>query len=296
MSTAVDLAKIEAAIAEHELDDAETEQLRELAHEHASLEAALAQVLETREEATAPPAAPQSEEEPAGEPSDKQLRALDRENARHEAKVREIMGGFVAGWQPCSKCDGLALEEPGPEPQTSELYRECPKCKGFAKVLTGSRDPLFAFAPCPGCGGRGFQERMSSAGTPIAQGEQPAPLSPAPSAAPASPLEPAAAVNGAGEGEWGTPAWMGVSGGPARRQALREWRAEIELARDRREPWLVWIEARADGIRLHDLHRETGEPIACPVGGCDAVRISRPAPSSSGAPRRPAEPERLTLC
>lgn len=81
-----------------------------------------------------------------------------------------------------------------------------------------------------------------------------------------------------------------------RRRILRELRSELELARDRREPWLAWLEARRDGIHLHELRRESGESIACPVAGCDAVRSSRPAPSSSDAPRRPAELERLTLC
>ena len=55
-------------------------------------------------------------------------------------------------------------------------------------------------------------------------------------------------------------------------RARRELSGLLERARANREPWYVWIELRAAGVHAHDLTDERGRAIACPVGGCDAVR------------------------
>jgi hypothetical protein len=59
-----------------------------------------------------------------------------------------------------------------------------------------------------------------------------------------------------------------------RRRNLAALTAELERARRRGDPWYVWLEQRHRGEHHHDLTDENGRAIACPVGGCDAVRGS----------------------
>lgn len=80
-----------------------------------------------------------------------------------------------------------------------------------------------------------------------------------------------------------------------RKATLRELRRDLEQARDERPDWLVWIDARADGIHLHELRREDGSRVACPVPGCSAVRDDAAAPAARAVLERPAEPAQLTL-
>lgn len=209
MSVATDLAELEATIAENELDEAAAERLRELLQEGAELPLALEQVLAERDGALPPPELPAAAEEPDGAPSDKQLRELDKENDRHRDKVRTIMGVHVAEWEPCSKCDGIGLEPPGPKPQTHEWFMACPTCQGFGEVYTGSSREGKESRDCPACGGRGYLEALGQGGTPLAEGgtpigqEPPAPQAPQlEPAAPASSDPPPGLV-------FGRPAWMG---------------------------------------------------------------------------------------
>lgn len=209
MSTAIDDRQFEELVAEHELTDEETEQLREMLGEGAVLEGAIAGVLANREpdETPTPVAAEQGEE-----PSDKQWKLLANENTRHERKVREIMGGFVDGFETCEPCQGAGIVPPGepdPEPKTNELFRECETCIGFGQVLTGSKAPGHVFRPCPNCAGRGYEEQLAPDGRPIATvGTGAAPPATLP-AAPVSELEQAQAREGGGAPVFGTPAWMG---------------------------------------------------------------------------------------
>lgn len=209
MSTTDVAAELEAAIAEGELTEPEAEQVRELVGEGGQIVAAIAHVIGQREpEDDDEPEQPAAGEE-LGEPSQEQLRKLEREQERHEKRVREVMGAHVAGFEPCEHCGGVGLLPPGPKPQTHENYKPCETCNGFGRVLTGSQRPGNEDVDCPSCRGRGYLERLDANGQPIvAQVPSAAAIAPAPVAPVA--LEPAE-LNGAkqGEGTWGVPAWMG---------------------------------------------------------------------------------------
>lgn len=209
MSTATDLAELEAAIAEHELEETAAARLRELLEEGAELPQAIEQVLAERDGQAPPPELPQAAEEPLGEPSDKQLRELDREQARHLAKAHAIMGPHLEGFTECEKCDGLGLTPPGPSPQSHPYFIACDTCNGFGEVFTGSLREGRTSRDCPACGGYGYLEALGEGGTPLAEGGRPI-GSPAvtPPEAQLAQLEP--------EGErpaptltHGRPAWMG---------------------------------------------------------------------------------------
>jgi hypothetical protein len=122
-----------------------------------------------------------------GEPSEEQMEAMGAENERHLDALRSIMGPASGLFQECKHCDGVGIAPRGPEPKQYERYRQCPTCVGFGAVLTGAQETAQATVPCPGCGGRGFQERTETA------------------------QEPATIVQPAGQPEerWGVPSWMG---------------------------------------------------------------------------------------
>lgn len=209
MSVATDLAEIDAAITENELEAEAADRLRELVQEGAAIADALEQLRQEAEAETAPPPPAAPPEPPVGEPTDQQLKALDRETDRHIKKVHEIMGGFVGGFATCSKCDGLGLEQPGPEPRGHEYFKTCDTCSGFGQVLTGSLREGRNARDCPACGGNGYLEALGEGGVPLAQGGG------SPAASP-TPLPPAAvALEGQHEQQepgaltFGRPAWMG---------------------------------------------------------------------------------------
>jgi hypothetical protein len=209
MSTLTDTVELEAALAEHELADelteADVEAIKEAVAGGAELEDAIATVYANR----LPEADPSPATEELGEPTTQQLGKLEREQARHEARVREIMGGHVAGFEPCDHCGGVGLVPPGPRPQTHEWFKACETCNGFGEVLTGSQREGQQSRDCPTCKGRGYLEALTDDGTPLASsstGPQPIPT---PTLEPVA-LEPA--TNGAAAprpARFGTPAWMG---------------------------------------------------------------------------------------
>jgi hypothetical protein len=209
MSTQIDDRQLEELAAEHELTEEETATIRELLEEGAVMEGAIAGVLANREAAETPQpvAADQGEE-----PSDAQWKQLGNETARHEKRVREIMGGFVDGFETCEPCQGVGLVPPGepdPEPKTNELFRTCETCIGFGQVLTGSKAPGHVFRACPNCAGRGYEEQLAPDGRPIAGGGTGAAPPATLPAAPVSELEQAQALESGGAPTFGTPAWMG---------------------------------------------------------------------------------------
>jgi hypothetical protein len=57
-----------------------------------------------------------------------------------------------------------------------------------------------------------------------------------------------------------------------RRALLEQLTAALDRAFSREEPWYMWVLARRNGEHQHDLQRDDGTPIACPVPGCDARR------------------------
>lgn len=209
MSNITAAAELDAAIAELELDETDAGRLRELVQEGSQLPDAIEALLEEKHAAAPPPAPADQAEEPTGEPSEKQLRALDRETTRHEAKVREIMGAHVAGFDACDHCGGVGLVPPGPRPQTHENYKACDTCNGFGRVLTGSQRPGNEDVDCPSCRGRGYLERLTESGQPVV------PATPSAAAIAPAPVAPVALeqadLNGGKQGDevWGVPAWMG---------------------------------------------------------------------------------------
>jgi hypothetical protein len=209
MSTITREAELEAAIAEAELTDEEAELAKGAVAEGLSIADAIAAVLIEREPAPAPPAEQPGE---LGEPSDKQLRALDAEQARHEKRVHEIMGGHVAGFVTCEACAGVGLvppEPPGPELKEHEWFQTCETCNGYGKVKTGSLSAEHALRNCPGCGGRGYLEAIDASGAALA-GDGNAAQAPPPLELAAPPaVEPAPGNGGAPELRFGRPSWMG---------------------------------------------------------------------------------------
>lgn len=208
MSPTKNAAELAGRMAEHEFtDDEKAECLRLIEDDDATEDDAIAAVLAARD--PAPEASGlTAEEEETGEPSGDRIAQLQEALDAHHRDVAAIMGPFVEGWQTCPHCDGIGLGEPEPEVKENENFRECPVCNGYAKVKTGSRDPQFALAPCPGCGGRGFQQRTDRQDPNVAQPVVPPPVSPLP-----APAAVDGAVNGNGDQgadeAWGTPAWMG---------------------------------------------------------------------------------------
>lgn len=209
MSTATDAAELEAAIAEAELTDDETEAVHETMNEGASAEEAIAFVLSQREggdDDVTPPAPPAEE---LGEPSAKQLRDLERETDRHLEKVKTIMGGHVAGFDVCDACGAVGLTPPGPRPQSHENYKACPTCQGFGQIKTGSLRGGHEAADCPTCKGSGYLIRREDPNAGAANGAQIVPvpyvptaegheLAPPPAAPPTPPAE-----------QWEAATWMG---------------------------------------------------------------------------------------
>lgn len=120
-------------------------------------------------------------------PTEEQIEAMAEEKARHLNTLLGIMGPASAMFTECDKCDGSGLKPRGPEPKQLDRFRTCPTCDGFGRVLTGAQDTAEWQVQCPGCGGRGFQERTGQPST---------------AAAPAP-------VAQATEEEWGVPSWMG---------------------------------------------------------------------------------------
>ncbi|PYO45030.1 MAG: hypothetical protein DMD33_00885, partial [Gemmatimonadetes bacterium] len=168
MSTVVAIAEVEAAIAEAELTDEEAELVKASIAEDVPLAEAVKLVLEERdgEGDQAPPTPVQVAD--LGEPSKEQLRALDREQTRHEKRIHEIMGPFVACFVACEECSGVGLTQPGPKPRTHELFKTCETCAGFGLVLTGSTRPGMESRDCPACLGRGYLEGLDAQGNALA--------------------------------------------------------------------------------------------------------------------------------
>ena len=125
----------------------------------------------------APPAAPPMSME-------KQIKAMGNESARHEKRVREILGEGHEDWTDCPLCpipgfvppfdsegpDADAIrgavaayfdggELPYPESTESEV---CPTCEGWGQVKTGSKAPNHAAKICTPCGGNGWVMKQTN--------------------------------------------------------------------------------------------------------------------------------------
>lgn len=209
MSTVAKLAEFDAAVGENELTDEEADRLRGLVADEIPLADALAQVLAAREPEPEPRPAADDSAEDLGEPLPRQLRDLERQVTKHEEKIREIMGGHVAGFGPCSHCGGVGLEQPGPQPQTHVNYIPCPTCLGFGQVLTGSLRDGNTERDCPMCAGLGFLEALNEQGVPLSEAARAnggAEQRPPETLQPPQPVQPG---HVAPETRYGRPAWMG---------------------------------------------------------------------------------------
>ena len=56
-----------------------------------------------------------------------------------------------------------------------------------------------------------------------------------------------------------------------RQRILVELQQLLDRAAAREAPWYMWLLWRRDGVHRHDLTRDDGTPVACPVPGCYAV-------------------------
>lgn len=201
--------ELEAAIADHDLSEEHAIRVRELADQGVPI---LDAIKQAGEEQAAPPVPVTGSDDPAAgldEPSPAMLKRLSKEVERHDATVRKIMGSFVEGLEPCSTCNGIGLEQPGPKPLEHAFFTACPTCAGFGRVLTGSLEEQYAGVACPDCGGRGYLEAMMD-NTPAVEIVQQVREQRRLAQAPPPPV--AIETNGggnAGELSMGRPAWMG---------------------------------------------------------------------------------------
>lgn len=101
-------------------------------------------------------------------PSEKDLKALEREFERHEAALKRIMG---ADYERLSECPVCAGQIPGyvwEPPDQLAIYRAdpnkttCPACDGYGQLRSGSRTAA-ALVMCMTCAGNGYVERVQAA-------------------------------------------------------------------------------------------------------------------------------------
>lgn len=209
MSTATELAELDAACAEAELTDEETEVVRGGVAEGVPLAEAIALVREARDEAAAEA---NGKGKLAGEVTDEQLQALDKAKGQHLRTVRRILGDVAEGLAECEACDGMGIAPPGdpaPEPKAHEYFRACETCGALGQVLTGSKVAGNVFRACPNCGGRGYEEALDATGAALAESTQP----PAALGSVRAPSEAELATGTTAvtetEPRFGRPAWMG---------------------------------------------------------------------------------------
>lgn len=152
--------ELEATIADHDLSEEHAIRVRELVDQGVPVLDAIKQAGE--EIAEGAPTAPPEDDAAAGleEPTPAMLKKLAKEVERHDATVRRIMGSFVEGYTPCSTCDGIGLEQPGPKPLPHPFFAACKTCAGYGQVLTGSLEEQYRGIKCPDCAGRGYLELL----------------------------------------------------------------------------------------------------------------------------------------
>ena len=116
---------------------------------------------------------------------EKAAKQLEKESERHTAAVSRIMGEDSLALVPCELCEAgipgfhwpasmlpdddprrtfYEMFETGDEGQMTkpERYARCDYCRGFGKVLTGSREPLTATLSCPECKGAGYHDKNAA--------------------------------------------------------------------------------------------------------------------------------------
>lgn len=118
---------------------------------------------------------PPAEPDPAEgleEPTEQMLEELRAANLDHFDHVRQIMGSFVAGWEPCEACNGIGLDLPqerGPVLEHSQGAATCSVCKGYGELLTGSKRSGYEKIQCTNCSGQGWVGHGNMPPTTVAQ-------------------------------------------------------------------------------------------------------------------------------
>jgi DnaJ-class molecular chaperone len=96
---------------------------------------------------------------------EKAMQAMEKENVRHAARVRQIMGADFDLVYPCSHCAdfaaGFTLTAPETQPEMlhGADYLRCAACNGYGLVLTGALAEHGQTQTCLTCNGQGFVTR-----------------------------------------------------------------------------------------------------------------------------------------
>lgn len=91
------------------------------------------------------------------------VRALDREDTRHEKAVAKALGIEPGAMHRCPHCEGVGFT-PQPleaEPQLVQdpFTETCDRCKGNGSTLSGATRLGMYEIPCNGCSGSGYVQR-----------------------------------------------------------------------------------------------------------------------------------------
>lgn len=130
--------------------------------------------------------AEQEQEQQDAAPSESDLRKIgekvDREDTRHQGRLREILGSDFDMYKECPLCQVAGWVLPYPpgvveplqraaimaaigDPATPELRPApeatmCPVCEGYGETLTHSKNPLHMTKLCEPCGGKGWMNNL----------------------------------------------------------------------------------------------------------------------------------------
>jgi DnaJ-class molecular chaperone len=128
-------------------------------------EAEAAEDDETSPDEPTPDLEPELEAEASPANVEKAMQAMEKENVRHAARVRQIMGADFDLVYPCSHCAdfaaGFTLTAPETQPEMlhGADYLRCGQCNGYGLVLTGALAEHGQTQTCLTCNGQGFVTR-----------------------------------------------------------------------------------------------------------------------------------------
>jgi len=137
-----------------------------------------------------PEPAPEPEPEPQASVGEKELRALERENDRHQQALGKMLGEDFAGFASCPLCDGgpagfvppfsvfpdeaaaakgqavyeyfEGRAEIEPPYKQATTMRTCAACEGWGQVISGARNSGHRLEQCRQCFGNGWVDRVDS--------------------------------------------------------------------------------------------------------------------------------------
>jgi hypothetical protein len=182
VTVAADLARIDAAIAEAGLSDAEAEYVKDRVEEGDAIDDAVDNALAQRAPAEAPEPQPWApdlvEPQMTEQEAEREFKKIEQAAQRYLKTAMPIAGRLGMPVEPCPLCTfpGLAMPRTALEvtsdveeavlrligkhaPQEfkeTEQYHRCDKCDGWGEVLTGAQKEISRTAPCGPCGGKGY--------------------------------------------------------------------------------------------------------------------------------------------